>query len=174
MLSHFVVGAASGLYIGDLLFYLISFILLLLLIKHFAWGPVTKMMENRATKISSDLDYAEDSRTKASSLQAQRQKELDNSQQEATDIVNDARQNGEKQRQTILSTAQDEVGTLKSNAQKDIAQEREDALKSAQNDVAALSIEIASKIIQKELKADDQKALIDSYIEGLGKQNGAR
>lgn len=42
------------------------------------------------------------------------------------------------------------------------------------NDVAELSIEIASKIIQKELNAEDQKALVDSYIEGLGKQNGIR
>ena len=47
---------------------------------------------------------------------------------------------------------------------KDAEQARRDALKGAQNDVANLSIEIASKLIHKELNADDQKALIDSYI----------
>ncbi|MFC6171250.1 F0F1 ATP synthase subunit B [Loigolactobacillus jiayinensis] len=174
MLSHFVIGAASGLYIGDLLFYAISFIILIALVKHFAWGPVTKMMDERANKISGDLDYAEKSRNEATELAAKRQAELDKSQTEATGIVTTARQNGEKQRQTIMDQAQTDAATLKANAQKDIVQERADALKSAQNDVAALSIEIASKIIQKELNATDQKALIDSYIEGLGKQNGAR
>lgn len=174
MLSHFVIGAATGLYLGDLLFYLISFIILMLLIKHFAWGPVTKMMDSRASKISNDLDYAEKSRDEASKLQAQRQQALDASQTEAAGIVSDARENGEKQRQTIVANAEDSAKTLKANAAKDIEQERKDALKGAQDDVAALSIEIASKIIQKELKADDHKALVDSYIEGLGKQNGAR
>ena len=63
---------------------------------------------------------------------------------------------------------------MKANAKKDIQQERQEALASVKNDVAELSIEIASKIIQKELSAADQKALVDSYIEGLGKQNGIR
>ena len=50
----------------------------------------------------------------------------------------------------------------------------QEAMSGIKNDVAELSIEIASKIIQKELNAEDQKALVDSYIEGLGKQNGIR
>lgn len=58
---------------------------------------------------------------------------------------------------------------MKTNAKKDIQQERQEALDSVKNDVE-LSIEIAWRIIRKELTADDQKALVDSYIEGLGKQ----
>lgn len=174
MLSHFVIGAASGLYIGDLLYYAISFIILVALVKHIAWGPITNMLDKRADKISGDLDYAEKSRDEATKLAAKRQAELNKSQSEATKIVTTARQNGEKQQQQIVSQAQADASSLKDKAQKDIVQERADALKGAQNDVAALSIEIASKIIQKELNTADQKALIDSYIEGLGKQNGAR
>ena len=56
----------------------------------------------------------------------------------------------------------------KEKAQADIEQQKKDALADSKNDVADLSIEIASKIIKKSLNADDQKALIDSYIEGLG------
>lgn len=63
---------------------------------------------------------------------------------------------------------------MKDNAKKDIEQQRQEAMSGIKNDVAELSIEIASKIIQKELNAEDQKALVDSYIEGLGKQNGIR
>ena len=64
--------------------------------------------------------------------------------------------------------------TMKDNAKKDIEQQRQEAMSGIKNDIAELSIEIASKIIQKELNAEDQKALVDSYIEGLGKQNGIR
>ncbi|WP_341779596.1 F0F1 ATP synthase subunit B [Levilactobacillus sp. HBUAS70063] len=169
MLSHLVVGA--GLYFGDSLFYVICFLLLLWIVKVLAWKPVTKMMQDRADKISNDIDSAESSRNEAADLVQKRQTALANSRSEAQTIVNDAKTNGQQQREQIVTQAQADAQTLKQNAQKDIEQERQDALVNARNDVADLSIEIASKIIQRELKADDQKALIDSYIEGLGKQH---
>ena len=74
----------------------------------------------------------------------------------------------------IIQKANDDVTSLKANAQKDITRQKQEALDGVRNDVAELSIEIASKIIEKELSVDDQKDLIDKYIEGLGKQNGAQ
>ena len=167
MLSHLVVG--QGLYYGDSIFYAVCFLLLMWIIKVLAWKPVTKMMQDRADKISNDIDSAEKSRNDAAELVQKRQAALASSRSEAQKIVNDAKANGQQQREQIVTQAH--VQTLKQNAQKDIEQERQDALSNARNDVADLSIEIASKIIQRELKADDQKALIDSYIEGLGKQH---
>ncbi|MTV82511.1 F0F1 ATP synthase subunit B [Secundilactobacillus folii] len=169
MFSHLVV--AASLDTGDMLFYALCFILLMWLLKVVAWKPVNKMMQDRADKISNDIDSAEQSREEAAQLAQQRQKALANSRQEATSIVDSAKKQGQQQRDGILAQAQTDAQSLKENAQKDIEQERQDALSSVRNDVADLSIEIASKIIQKELSADDQKALIDSYIEGLGKQH---
>ena len=63
---------------------------------------------------------------------------------------------------------------LKQNAKQDIERERQDALNSVKGDVAELSLAIASKVIAKNLKLEDQKELINSYIEGLGKQNEAK
>ncbi len=48
--------------IGDTLILIISFAVLTLLVGHFAWGPVTKMMATRADKIDADIDYAENAR----------------------------------------------------------------------------------------------------------------
>ncbi|WP_462270283.1 F0F1 ATP synthase subunit B [Ligilactobacillus agilis] len=173
--STFLLGVAKeGFAWGDFLYYLVLFIILMALIKKFAWGPATEMMEKRATKIATDIDAAEESRKKAENLAQKREEALQASRTEASEIINRAKQNGEQQKATIVSAAHDEVVTMKANAKKDIQQERQEALASVKNDVAELSIEIASKIIQKELSAADQKALVDSYIEGLGKQNGIR
>lgn len=169
MLSHLIV--ATSLPYGDILFYAICFLILMWLIKIFAWKPVNQMMQDRADKISNDIDSAEKSRDEAAQLAQQRQDALSNSRQEATTIVDNAKKQGQQQRDGIVAQAQTDAQSLKVNAQKDIEQERQDALQNVRNDVADLSIEIASKIIQKELSADDQKALIDSYIEGLGKQH---
>lgn len=174
MNSALLSAAEGGVQWGDFLFYLVTFIILIALIKHFAWGPVTEMMEKRAEKIANDIDSAEDARKKAEELAAKRESALKDSHVEASKIIDRAKQNGEQQKASIVSAAQAEVDTLKQNAKKDIAQEREEALANVKNDVAALSVEIASKIIQKELDAKDQEALVDSYIEGLGKQNGIK
>lgn len=158
--------------LGDMLFLLVTFAVLIGLVSKFAWKPVTKMMGERADKINNDLDYAENARTEAQALAEKRQAELKNSQADAVKIVSTAKQNGEKQRQEIVDAAHAEVATLKSNAQQDIAQQKADALNSAKDDVAELSLAIATKIIGKELNADDQQALIDGYIKGLGDVNG--
>lgn len=169
MLSHLILGASSGLYLGDMLFIAISFIILMALIAVVAWNPITKMMGERADKIANDIDSAQKSRQEANDLADQRRDALSHSRTEASGIVAEAKQSGEKQRATIVADAQNEATQYKQNARKDIEQERQDALKNVQSDVADISVEIASKIIKKQLDPEGQQALINSYIEGLGK-----
>ncbi|GKT03997.1 F0F1 ATP synthase subunit B [Furfurilactobacillus sp. WILCCON 0119] len=174
MFSPLVMAAEKGFDYGDMLFYMVAFVLLMWLVKVFAWKPVTKMMNERATKIADDIDSAEKSRADAADLATQRRDALANSHQEAATIVADAKTTGNEQRDQIIAQAQTDAQSLREHATADIDQERQDALVSARKDVADLSIEIASKIIHKQLNADDQKALIDSYIEGLGKDDQTR
>ncbi|MCG0731684.1 F0F1 ATP synthase subunit B [Lactiplantibacillus plantarum] len=168
MLSHLIIGA-SGLYLGDMLFIGISFIVLMALISVVAWKPITKMMADRADKIANDIDSAQKSRQEASDLADQWRDALSHSRAEASEIVADAKKSGEKQRSSIVADAQNEATQYKQNARKEIEQERQDALKNVQSDVADISVAIATKIIKKQLDPEGQQALINSYIEGLGK-----
>ncbi|GAD16026.1 F0F1 ATP synthase subunit B [Lentilactobacillus otakiensis] len=168
MFSYSVVGAQ--LYVGDMLFVMITFLVLMWLVKIIAWKPITKMMQDRSDKIVNDIDSAKESRTKAAELAQKRQAELDKTRDDANSIINNAKQNGQRQQEQIVEDARNEASNLKSSAEKDIEQQRQEALANSRKDVASLSIEIASKIISKELNEDDQKGLVDSYIEGLGKQ----
>ena len=168
MFSYSVVGAQ--LYVGDMLFVMITFLVLMWLVKIVAWKPITKMMQDRSDKIVNDIDSATESRTKAAELAQKRQAELDKTRDDANTIINTAKQNGQRQQEQIVEDARNEASNLKSSAEKDIEQERQEALANSRKDVASLSVEIASKIISKELNEDDQKGLVDSYIEGLGKQ----
>lgn len=165
-----VLAESNSLYMGDMLFYLISFIILALLVWHFAWKPVTDMMKKRADKIADDIDSASKDRKEAAKLAAQRQTELQSSKKEATQIVDDARKNGQKLHDQIIDEANQNAQSIQEQAQRDAEQARQDALNSAKDDVANLSLEIAAKLINKQLNADDQQQLIDSYIEGLSKK----
>ena len=166
-MADLLVLGANQVALGDMLFILVSFIVLALLVKHFAWGPVTKMMDARSEKITGDLDYADQERTRAEKLAKEREDALKNSRAEAVEIVNKAKESGETQKKSIVSDAHSEAEELRQRAKSDAAKAREDAMSGAQNDIANLSLEIASKVISKELNADDQKSLIDSYIKEL-------
>lgn len=166
----FFAGASDGLALGNMLFLLIAFVILMLLLKKFAWGPVVKMMDDRANKVAHDLDSAEDARQQAEKLSKERQEQLMAARTDAIKIVADAKKSADAQGKQIVADAQTNAQTLKDRAATQIEQDRSEAMTSAKNDVADLSVTIAQKIIQKELKLDDQKALIDAYIDGLGEK----
>ncbi len=173
MLNEFLLVGASGgnqLALGNMLFVLLSFLVLLLLLKKVAWKPVTKMMQDRADKITRDLDSAEDAKVTAEKLAAERQAQLQSARGEATTIISDAKEAGAKQRDQIVTEANATAQALKERATVSIEKERTEAMNGVKNDVAEMSVMIAQKIIQKELKLEDQKALIDAYIEGLGEK----
>lgn len=173
MASTLVLGAGK-LALGDMLFILISFILLMLAVKHYAWGPITKMMDDRSAKITGDLDYADQERASADKLKKEREEALKNSRAEAIEIVNKAKQNGDDQKKTIVDQAHSDAEDVRTKAKSDAEKAKQDAMSEAQNDIANLSLEIASKVISKELNADDQKSLIDSYIKELTVNNGTK
>ncbi|MFC0233263.1 F0F1 ATP synthase subunit B [Vagococcus entomophilus] len=175
MFKHLVVAeTTTSTTLGTLLFVSLCFLLLLALIKKFAWGSIAEMLEKRAAKIANDLDSAEQSRIHAASLEQERQENLVNSRQEAATIVNNAKSVAEKSGATILNDAKDEARQVKQKAKDDIELERQQALSSVKDEVAEFSVQIATKILQKELTKEAHEDLINSCIEGLGNNHETR
>ncbi len=161
------VFAGAEISIIDTLWYLIVFSILLLAVKHYAWGPVKDMMEKRRQKVIDDLDQAASDRKKAEILANEREAALKNSRQEATQILSDAKSNAQKIGKQIVSEANAEASAIREKAKADAAQAKTDALNEARDEVADLSVTIAEKVIAKNLSAADQKDLVDQFIKGL-------
>ena len=159
--------AAHQLPLGNMLFIIISFLVLMVILKKVAYGTLTKVLDERAAKISSDIDSAEKARQEAEKLAAQRQSELADTRQQATKVVADAKASAQKQSEALLAAASERATLINQQAQTDAEKLKEDAISNAKDDVAALSVAIASKLMQKELSLDDQQALIDAYISDL-------
>ena len=160
------VFAGAEISIINTLWYLIVFSILLLAVKHYAWGPVKDMMEKRQ-KVIDDLDQAASDRKKAETLANEREAALKNSRQEATQILSDAKSNAQKTGKQIVSEAMAEASAIREKAKADAAQAETDALNEAREEVADLSVTIAEKVIAKNLSAADQKDLVDQFIKGL-------
>ncbi|KIC78361.1 F0F1 ATP synthase subunit B [Streptococcus constellatus] len=157
-----------GSLIGDFILVAGSFLLLIILIKKFAWENITSTFEQRAKKISDDIDGAESARQKAEDLAQKRETELAGSRQEATTIIENAKETAEKNKAGILADAADEAGRLKEKANQEIAQTKAEALNSIKGDVADLTVNLASKILDQQLDQEAHKELIDRYIDKLG------
>ncbi|HHA8139947.1 TPA: F0F1 ATP synthase subunit B [Streptococcus pneumoniae] len=153
-----------GELIGNFILITGSFILLLVLIKKFAWSNITGIFEERAEKIASDIDRAEEARQKAEVLAQKREDELAGSRKEAKTIIENAKETAEQSKANILADAKLEAGHLKEKAN----QNKVEALQSVKGEVADLTISLAGKIISQNLDSHAHKALIDQYIDQLG------
>lgn len=158
---------AGGLYVGDLILYLVLFTLLMWAVGHFAWGPINAMMQKRQDKVNGDIDHAQKARSDAEDNQKKIAAALADSKNQAVSIIAEAQKRGSAQEDAIMKQAHAAAAATQAAAEKDAAQARQDALAHAKDDIASLSVEIASKMINKELDASAHQQLINSYIKGL-------
>lgn len=174
MLNQLAIAEVGNPMLGNIIVVSGSFLILMFLLKHFAWGPISDILKKREDKIANDLDSAEKSRINSAKMEQEREQQLLASRSDAADIIKNAKESGELSRQNILKETKEEVARLKSKAQTDIMLERDTALNSVKDDVADLSLQIAAKILNKELSPEMHESLINQYIEGLGSSNETR
>ncbi|MFC4558076.1 F0F1 ATP synthase subunit B [Virgibacillus kekensis] len=163
-------AALGGLQIGDMLTQLFFFMVLLYFVRKFAWGPLMGVMQQREEYVASEIEAAEQSRAEAERASQEATAQLKQTKQEAQKIIEDARNAGTKQEQDIIESARNEAARIKQSAQEEIQNEKEKALQALQDKVASLSVLIASKVIEKEISAQDQEKLINEYIKEAGEE----
>ena len=167
--NSFVVGAGvSTFYPGDIIVQLVCFIVLLALLRKFAWGPLIGIMKQREEHVASQIDEAEKTRAEAIQYLDEQRELLKQSRVEAQTLIDNARKQGDIQRDEIIATARTEAERLKENAKREIETEKEKAVTALREQVASLSVLIASKVIEKELTEADQDKMIQEYLKEAG------
>lgn len=167
--SSLVLGSAGGGFnSGDILFQLVTFIILLALLKKFAWGPLMGIMKQREEHIAGEINAAEQSRGEAKQLLEEQRTLLKEARTEAQGLIENAKKQGDVQREEIIALARTEADRLKESAKLEIEQQKDQAVAAIREQVASLSVLIASKVIEKELSTADQEKLINEYIQEAG------
>ncbi|MBF2262493.1 F0F1 ATP synthase subunit B [Staphylococcus capitis] len=164
--NMFVLGA--GVEWGTTIVTLATFVILLALLKKFAWGPLKEVMDKRERDINKDIDDAEQAKINAQKLEEENRKTLKETQDEVQRILDDAKIQARKQHEEIIHEANVRANGMIETAQSEINSEKERALADINNQVSELSVLIASKVLRKEISEQDQKDLVEKYLKEAG------
>ena len=143
----------------------IVFLILMFLLAKFAWKPILNAVNERESSIEEALKAAENAKEEMAKLNADNEKILAEARLERDKVLKEAKEAADKMIADAQAKATSEGERLIANAKEAIDNEKKAALTEVKNQVAVLSIEVAEKILRKELSTkDSQKELVDGLI----------
>lgn len=156
---------------SELVWGIISFAVLMVLMGKFAVPAVQKSMQARTDRIRENLDDAERQKTEATTILEEYQRQLADARNESNRIIEEARQTADQLRRDLMTRAEVEVNELKQRTNDDINAMKERTMADLRAEVSGLAIELAEKVVEKNLDRDTNMALIESYIAQVGSQS---
>ena len=140
----------------------------LVIFKKLLLNPVKKVIAERKAKADSQIADAEKLRTEAEAMKAEYEQNLQNARNEANQIVASAQKTAAARSEELLGEARAQAAALKQKAEADIAKERKKAVNEVKDEIGGIAMEIASKVVEREISEKDHKDLIDEFIKNVG------
>ena len=140
----------------------------LVIFKKFLLKPIKQVIADRKAKADSEIADAQKLRTEAEAMKAEYEQNLQNARTEANQIVTAAQKTATARSEEIVGEARAQAAALKQKAEADIAQERKKAVNEVKDEIGGIAMEIASKVVEREIKEEDHKDLIDEFIKNVG------
>ncbi len=140
----------------------------LVIFKKFLLKPIKQVIADRKAKADSEIADAQKLRTEAEAMKAEYEQNLQNARTEANQIVATAQKTATARSAEIVGEARAQAAALKQKAEADIAQERKKAVNEVKDEIGGIAMEIASKVVEREISEKDHKDLIDEFIKNVG------
>jgi F-type H+-transporting ATPase subunit b len=163
---------ASGLEIilpaaAELFYGAISFAIVFLLLSRLVFPRINKMLEERSEAIQGKLEDADKALAGANATKGEYEAKLQDARTEANSIIEEAKQQAEQVRAQLRSEAEAEAEAIRARARADAATEKERLISELKGQVGTLSVQLAGKIVEKELDSARHQGLVDQYIAEL-------
>jgi F-type H+-transporting ATPase subunit b len=155
---------------------IVVFLVLMWVLKKWAWGPMLQALKDREVSISSAAEEAKQAKEEAARLRAELQAEITKVRAEAQAVRDEARRDGERLREEITSKAKAEMQAERDRLRKDMETARDQALQDLWAQTVQLSTMVASKAVKRQITIDDQHRLVDealAELRGAAKQRAS-
>ncbi|HWB62494.1 MAG TPA: F0F1 ATP synthase subunit B [Chitinophagales bacterium] len=154
--------------IGLVFWMVITFGLLVFILGKFAWKPILAMLNEREKTIEDSLAQAEKARSEMAQLTAKNEELLNAAKEERNKILNEAKEAAEKVKADIMDKAQKEAEQKIQAAFREIDLQKKAAITEVKNSVGLMALDIAEKVLRKELKGDTEQV---EYVNKLVKES---
>ena len=156
--------------IWQILISLANLLIMYLILKKFLFKPVQKVISTRQKQVDDIYGEANKSREDAESMRQEYEEKLATARDEADGIVRSAVQTAQRRSDTMVSEAAEQVSHMKQKAQDEIAQEKKQMLNGVRSEISDIAVEIASKIVGREVRKEDHESFVDDFIRNVGEQ----
>jgi F-type H+-transporting ATPase subunit b len=154
---------------GLILWTILTFVIVLVVLRVTAWKPLLAALAAREEKIRSSLEEAERARAESHRLLEENKRQQTQAEVQAQKILAEGRAMGERLKAEIVEHAQASSQHMIEQAKAEIQREKEQALVQLRTEVADLAIQVAGKVLDAELDATKHRTLVDTTIRNLSK-----
>lgn len=138
------------------------------LIKRFLFKPINAMLEKRKAMADAQIQDAVKAKEEAEAMKAEYEQNMLEAKNKASEILTNAQRTAAIQSEEMLKEASAQAAAMKSKAESDIAQEKRKAVNEVKDEIGGLAMEIAGKVIEREISEEDHTKLIDEFIANVG------
>ncbi len=154
--------------LGTIVWTTLIFLLLLALLRVFAWKPIMQAIKAREDSIKGSLESAEDARKEMERLKADNEAIMEEARNERDELIREARDARDKMIAEAKQKAKTEADKMIQRARTGIEREKTMAINDVRNQIATLSVEIAEKILDEKLKdSKEQNKLIEKLLDDM-------
>ena len=137
------------------------------LIKRFLFKPINEVLQKRQKLADQNIQEAKKAKEDAEAVKAEYESSMSNARAEAGRIIEDAKKDAGLRADEMIREAQAEASSIKAKAEADIRLERKKALNEVKDEIGSLAMDIAGKVVEKEIREDDHRALIDEFLQNV-------
>lgn len=159
---------ALGINLWGLIFTIVNFLILIGVLYKFLYKPFLGILDKRKKVIKDNLDSAEETKRLAEEKMQEYLQQIANAQEEGKEIIRNARGKADEQAQLIIEEAHNQADEILAKAEKRIEKEREQAVREMKKEIASLAVLAAEQIVEHEVSAVGQEAIVDKIIEEAG------
>jgi F-type H+-transporting ATPase subunit b len=149
---------------GLMIWTILIFLLLVYILKKYAWKPLLQSLKDRELGIKETIDKAELLKQESEKMLARNKELLTKADEEARRVISEGKEIAEKMKSDIIGKAHEDTTKMLQQAKTEIEREKISALNELKEEVARLAIQAAGKIIDENLDNEKQKKLIDKFI----------
>ena len=156
--------------IRQILISLINLLIMFRILKKFLFKPVKKVVDARTEQVKSIYTDAEQSRNDANQMKNEYEQRLASARQEADSMIKTATQTAQKKGDQIVFEAKAQASHVKQKAEEEIAQQKKKMLQDVREEISELAVDIASKVVEREISPKDYDGFVDDFIRNVGDQ----